>query len=56
VPTAREMSAELGAVLQPAGAQPVKVRLADLEVPAGLDTVDLPFVKLLEDMLEKGVG
>ena len=32
------------------------MRLADLEVAAGIDAIDLPFVELLEDMLEKGIG
>jgi len=56
VAAAREMSAELRAVLYPAGAQPVKVRLADLEMTAGFDAVDLSFVELLENMLEEGIG
>ena len=30
--------------------------LADLEVAAGFETVDFPFVELLEDVLEKGIG
>ena len=32
------------------------MRLADLEVAAGFDAVDVPFVELLEDMLEKGIS
>jgi len=32
------------------------VCLADLEVLGGFGTVDLPVVKLLEDVLEKGAG
>jgi hypothetical protein len=34
----------------------IKVRLADLEVAAGFEAVDLPFVELLEDKLEKRIG
>ena len=51
-----ELGAEFRAVLQPARAQAVKVRLADLEVLGGVCTVDLPVVKLLQDVLEKGAG
>jgi len=50
------MSSEPRAILYPAATEPVKVRLADLEVTAGFDAVDLPFVELLKDMLEKGIG
>ena len=32
------------------------MRLADLEVLGGFCAVDLPFVKLLENVLEKGTG
>jgi len=51
-----EPSVELGTVFQPTRAEPVKVRLADLEVLGGFGAVDLPSVKLLEDVLEKGAG
>ena len=40
VTTPGEPGAERRAVLQPAGAQPVKVRLADLEVLGGFGAVD----------------
>jgi hypothetical protein len=36
--------------------QPVEVRLTDLEEAGGFGTVDLPVVKLQENMLEKGAG
>ncbi len=45
--------AEVGAVLYPAGAHPIKVGLADAEVVTGFDGADLPVVELLEDKLEK---
>ncbi len=51
-----KLSGELRAVLEPACAQTVKVRAADLEVVGGFCGVDLPVVKLLENMLEKRVG
>ena len=51
-----EVGAELSAVAEPARAESVKVRTADLEVVGGFRDVDLPFVKLLEEVLEKGVG
>ena len=56
VATTGELGAELGAVLQPAGAQPVKVRLADPEKLSGFGAGDLPIVKLLKNVLEKGIG
>ena len=55
VPTG-ESGAESGTLLQPACAQPVKVRLTDLEVLGGFSAVDLPAIKQLQDMLEKGTG
>jgi hypothetical protein len=51
-----ELGGELGAVLQPAGAEPVKVGVADLEQEGGFSNVNSSFVKLLEDLLEKQVG
>ena len=53
---AGEPGGELWAVLQPAGAEAVKVGAADSELERGLRDVDQPFVKLLEDMLEEPVG
>ena len=32
------------------------MRLADLEVAAGFEAINLPFVELLEDVLEKRIG
>ena len=51
-----ELGAERSAVLQPTGAQPVKVRLADPEKLSGFGAGDLPIVKLLKNVLEKGIG
>ena len=56
VATTGKSSGELRAVLEPARAQTVNVRAADLEVLGGFCGVDLPVIKLLEDMLEKGIG
>ena len=53
---AGEIGAESGTLFQPTGAQPVKVRLTDLEVLGGFFAVDLPAIKQLQDMLEKGTG
>ena len=52
----RELGGEAGAFLEEAGAEPVKVGAADLELEGGLCEVDLPLIKLLEDLLEKQVG
>jgi hypothetical protein len=46
----------VGAFSQEAGAEPVKVGAADLELAAGLSDVDQPLIELLEDLLEKQVG
>ena len=56
VTTTGELGAELGTLLQPASPEPVKVCLTDLEVLGGFCAVDLPVVKLLEEVLEKGAG
>ena len=55
VPTG-ELGTQLGAVSQPETAQSVEVGTADLEVVRSFRAVDLPCVKLLENVLEKGVG
>jgi hypothetical protein len=47
---------ELGAFPEEAGAQPVKVGAADLEVVGGLSDVNKPFIELLKDLLEEQVG
>ncbi len=46
----------MGAFSEEAGAKPVKVGAADLELEAGLSDVDQPLIELLEDLLEKQVG
>ena len=56
VVTARELGDEVGAFSEEAGAEPVKVGAADLEVEGGISQVDEPLVELLEDLLEKQVG
>ena len=53
---AGKLGSELGAVLQPPGAEPVKVRAADLEMAGSFVNVNGSFVKLLKDLLEKQVG
>jgi hypothetical protein len=50
---ARELGCESGAVSQPAGAEPVKVGAADLEVVEGLSSVNITLVELPEYLLEK---
>jgi hypothetical protein len=53
---ARELGGEVGAFPQKAGAKPVKVGAADLELEGGISDVDQPLIELLEDLLEKQVG
>jgi hypothetical protein len=53
---AGEFGGESGAFLEEAGAQPVKVGAADLELEGGIRDVDLSLIELLEDLLEKQVG
>ena len=53
---ARELGGELGAFPEEAGAQPVKVRAADLKVVGRISRVHQPFMELPEDLLEKRVG
>ena len=53
---AGEFGGELGAFLEEAGAQPVKVGAADLEMVGGISRVHQPFLELTEDLLEKQVG
>ena len=55
VPTG-EFGTESGTLFQPTGAQPVKVRLTDLEGLGSFCAVDLPAIKQLQNMLEKGTG
>ena len=56
VVAAGELGGKLGAFLEEAGAEPVKVGAADLELEGGLGDVDPPRIELLEDLLEKQVG
>lgn len=56
VVAARELGGESGAFLEEAGAEPVKVCPADLEVVGGIGGIYQPFLELTEDMLEKQVG
>ena len=56
VVAARELGGESGAILEEAGAEPVQVSATDLEVVGGVRDVNDPFIKLLEDELEKRVG
>ena len=51
-----ELGGERRALLEPARAQAVEVRATDLEMVGGFRAVDLPVVKLLEEVLKKGVG
>ena len=53
---ARELGGEVGAFSEEAGAEPVKVGAADLELEGGIGDVDQPLIELLEDLLEKQVG
>ena len=53
---AGELGGEVGAFSEEAGAEPVKVGAADLELAGGLSAVDPPLIELLKDLLEKQVG
>ena len=53
---AREHGGEPSAFLEAAGAEPVKVSAADLEMVSGLCCVNITLVELPEDLLEKQVG
>ena len=53
---ARELGGQLGAFPEEAGAKPVKVGAADLELAGGLRAINESLIKLLEDLLEKQVG
>lgn len=53
---AREFGGELGTLLEKAGAEPVKVGTADLEVEGGICGVNMTLVELPEDLLEKRFG
>lgn len=53
---ARELGGEVGAFPEEAGAKPVKLAAADLELKGGISDVDQSLIELLEDLLEKQVG
>ncbi len=53
---ARELGGKEGAFPEEAGAEPVKVGVADLEVLGGISGINKPVIKLLEDLLKKEVG
>ena len=53
---AREFGGEPSAFLEEAGAEPVKVRAADLEMVGGIGRVNITLGELAEDLLEKQVG
>jgi len=53
---ARELGGEPSAFLEEAGAEPVKVSAADLEMVSGICSVNITLVELPEDLLEKQVG
>jgi hypothetical protein len=46
----------VGAFLEEAGAESVKLGAANLELERGLVAVDQPLIELLEDLLEKQIG
>jgi len=52
----REFGGEIGAFLEEASAEPVKVGPADLEVVGGIRDVNNSLIELLENVLKKGVG
>ena len=53
---ARELGGEVGAFPEEAGAKPVKMGAADLELEGGISDVDQPPIELLQDLLEEQVG
>jgi len=46
----------VGAFAEEAGAKPVKVGAADLELEGSISQVDPPLIELLKDLLKKQVG
>lgn len=46
----------MGAFSEEAGAEPVKMGAADLELEGGVSDVNQPLIELLKDLLEKQVG
>ncbi len=51
-----ELGGEGRPILEEAGAEPVKVGAADLQVVGGIHGINQPFIELPEDLLEKQVG
>ena len=51
-----ELGGKVGAFSEEAGAEPVKMSAADLELEGCISDVDQPLIELLEDLLEKQVG
>ena len=53
---AGEPGGEVGAFSEEAGAEPVKVGAADLELAGGIGDIDQPLIELLENLLKEQVG
>jgi hypothetical protein len=51
-----KLGGELGVFPEKAGAEPVKVGAADLEVVGGISGVNSPLIELTENLLEEQVG
>ena len=51
-----ELGGKVGTFSEEAGAEPVKMAAADLELEARISDVDQPLIELLKDLLEKQVG
>jgi hypothetical protein len=56
VVAAGKLGGELGAFLEEAGAEAIKVGAADLEVVGSVCNVNKPFIELFEDVLKKRIG
>jgi hypothetical protein len=56
VVAAGEFGGKLGAFLEEAGAEPVKMGAADLEVLGSVCSVNQSFIELFEDMLKERIG
>ena len=53
---AGELGGKVGTFSEEAGAEPVKMGAADLELEGRIGDVDQPLIELLKDLLEKEVG
>jgi len=51
-----ELGGEVSAVLQPSGAESVKLSAFDLEVVGGIGGIDQSIIELLKDLLDEQVG